>query len=491
MDQDIGVAFPGEGRSSTDLGRRVFADAARVIDPGLAREIDDADWYDGYVELSRRLEQAEADDAAGAAAVPGAGLASLHERIVWAEQGLDRPLQAALDDHDAATPSTVTVDGTGVRDTTARVPYRGTELTGDALRRQADAWVTQGVVEPSAAAALHRVLDEPAWLDCSDLTMVVFGGASEMGPLEQLARWGATTLVVDLPGGRTGGTIERLLRAGSGRGLLPSDGPADDVAAAGIDLLRGAPRVAAWLDEHVDGPVVLGNYVYAHGATNVLVSAAVDALTARLLAAHPDAAVAGLATPTDVYAVPAAAVAASRAGFAEASAVRRVAGRIAASAAGGALLAPNFPDDATGAGVVDCQIPQQGCNYALAKRIHRWRAHAARADGHRVSMNVAPATRTRSVTDRRLLAAAYGGAHRYGVEVFDPATSRALMALLLVHDLRANGVSSDPTSTLDHPLDLLADQACHSGLWRIPWAPRTVLPLAAARGLARPATWRR
>jgi len=52
-----------------------------------------------------------------------------------------------------------------------------------------------------------------------------------------------------------------------------------------------------------------------------------------------------------------------------------------------------------------------------------------------VSFKIAPPTRTRSVVKNRALAAAYAGAHRFGVEVFDPGTANTLMAALLVHDL--------------------------------------------------------
>jgi hypothetical protein len=93
------------------------------------------------------------------------------------------------------------------------------------------------------------------------------------------------------------------------------------------------------------------------------------------------------------------------------------------------------------------------------------------------------------VTSNRLLAAAYRGAHRFGVEVFAPETSTALMAALLVRDLRDPAAPGRPATTLDHPLALFADAAAHGGLWRLPWAPRSVLPLAAAAGL--PATLRR
>ena len=49
----------------------------------------------------------------------------------------------------------------------------------------------------------------------------------------------------------------------------------------------------------------------------------------------------------------------------------------------------------------------------------------ARRDGATVSINIAPLTRTRSVLKNRALAAAYAGAHRFGVEVFEPATTRS------------------------------------------------------------------
>lgn len=494
VEQVAGVAFPGEDRSSTDLARRVVGDATRPLDPSLARDMEaDEAWYRTYVDHHRRLEEAEVADPTGAAEVPATGLASFHDRVVWSERDHDRPLAAALGDHEPRPLRTTTVRGTGEQERVARVPYRGQDVAGDDLRRLLDDMVVRDVVEPSAAEAVHRVLDEPDWLDASDLTVVVFGGSSEMGPLGWLARWGARTLVVDLPGAQRWRQIVEYVRTGSGTASVPSDellaGPDAVVGGAGVDLLTGTPRVARWLEEQladVTGPVVLGNYVYAPGSAYVLVTAAVDALTARVLEARPDAAVAALATPTDVYAVPRAAVEAGTRKFEERGALHRLGGLLP----GGQVLVPNRVVPGDGPSVVDCQIPQQGPNYALSKRVHRWRARQARADGHRVSMNVAPATRTRSVTDRRLLAAAYGGADRFGVEVFEPSTSRALMALLLLHDLRADGHASDPTTELAHPLDLLSEQACHSGLWRLPYEPRSVLPIAAGAGLFRRSTWR-
>jgi hypothetical protein len=131
---------------------------------------------------------------------------------------------------------------------------------------------------------------------------------------------------------------------------------------------------------------------------------------------------------------------------------------------------------------VDCLVAQQGANYALAKTLQRWRAVAAREEGTVVSANVAPATRTRSVTKHKALAAAYRGASAYGIEIFEPDTSRWLMAALLVHDLRNEEGGVAPSG---HPFDLFVHGAAHGGIWRLGYEPRSVLPLAVVRGLFR------
>lgn len=128
-----------------------------------------------------------------------------------------------------------------------------------------------------------------------------------------------------------------------------------------------------------------------------------------------EVALAFLATPTDVFAVPAEAVEASVRNYAErrTSKLLRVPLR---TVSGGRLLRRNYvPGEDPG--INDSPL-QQGPNYLLAKRLQRWRAASARAEGATVSFNVAPPTRTRSVVKNRALAAAYAGAHRFGIEVY-------------------------------------------------------------------------
>ena len=216
--------------------------------------------------------------------------------------------------------------------------------------------------------------------------------------------------------------------------------------------------------------------MYADGAANVRVCAAADTLTLRLQAARDDVALAFLATPTDVFAVPADAVAQSARAYAGRPLAVKLASRPLRTLSGGRLLRRAYRPDAD-PGINDSLVAQQGPNYALAKRLQRWRATVARDSGSTVSLNVAPPTRTRSVVKNRALAAAYAGAHRFGAEVFDPDTTRVLMAALLVHDLNTGG---GPVHA--HPWQDEAYAAAHGGLWRIAWAPRSALGLAALLG---------
>jgi hypothetical protein len=371
---------------------------------------------------------------------------------------------------------TVEVRGDAQPERELSVPYRGGRLRGDDLHRRLVAWVEAGVVEPSCADAVRTVADHPEWLSLPDRTVAVLGAGAEMGPLAALLRWGARVAAVDLPRPALWQRVLETGRRGAGTLLVPVGSDGDPAASAGADLIAEVPEVADWLADLPDTPV-LGNYVYADGATNVRVSVAVDALTLRLSAARADLALAFLATPTDVFVVPREAVDASVAAYAARSRPAKLLGRPLRTLSAGRLLRRAYLPGAD-PGINDSLVPQQGPNYALAKRLQRWRASVARSAGTTVSMNVAPPTRTRSVVKNRALAAAYAGAHRFGVEVFEPATSNVLMAALLVHDLHTGGGPAH-----DHPWEDEAYAAVHGGLWRSAYAPRSALGLAAVLGL--------
>jgi hypothetical protein len=458
----------------------VLTDALATADPAAGAAVTAAakDWRSGYLSPFRAAVEVGLPSYDAAVAVSRAGLAGLHGRMRFGRGEAEVALGEAFALGGGSAFDAVEVKGEGEREREFALPYRGERLRGDALQRQLDRWVEAGTIEPSCAQAIRLVTASPDWLDLSDRRVVVLGAGAEMGPLRALLRWGGDVVGVDLPRPDLWSRVLDAARAGAGRLTVPVRRGADgDLAsAAGADLLEDLPEVARWLAD-LDGPLVLGNYVYADGVTNLRVSAAVDALSVRLLEQRDDVALSFLATPTDVFAVPPAAVAQAQARFGGVHPLRTSLRALS----GGRLLQPNYVDTVLlageQAGLHDSLVPQQGPNYALAKRLQRWRAAVARDAGAQVSLNVAPPTRTRSVLKNRLLATAYAGARRFGVEVFEPATSNVLMAALLVHDLRS------PAAAGTHPYVAEAHAAAHGGLWRQPYAMRSVLGLAVLVGV--------
>lgn len=463
------VVFPRTAtgqRSSSALGRAVVAEALQAADPAAAEAARrEQDWRHGYLRHFRALVESGLAPGAGAA-IARAGLEAVQQRMRAEQDGTEVPLAEALTTFPAGRPlRTVTVEGSGKPEPELTIPYAGELLRGAGLQRQLDVWVAAGTIEQSCADAVGEVAANPEWLDLADLKLVVLGAGAELGPLPAVLGWGGTVVGLDLPRPELQARIRRTAEGAAGRLILPEHG---------ADLLTDLPAVAEWL-AGVDGRLVLGNYVYAPGAGYARLSAAVDALAVHVQQRRPDTALAFLATPTDVFAVPHSAVAQAGERFRQRSRRARLTGRLS----GGRLLQPNYPDGGD-PGIADSLVAQQGPNYALAKRIQRWRATVARQDGVTTSCTVAPPTNTRSVTGNRLLAAAYAGAHLFGVEVFDPATSNKLMAALLVHQLRR----PRPAAALAWQDEVIG--AAHGGLWRVAYQPRTALGLAALRGLSRP-----
>jgi hypothetical protein len=489
-DAKPGVDFPvaADGRRSTSaFGRAVIADALRKTDPaGAIGAEQETNWRTGYLTHFRRVIEAGLSSRPSALAIAADGLASLRGRMRSVRSdGEETDLDDLLSRQAGRQLRTATVTGAAASETEFALPYRGERLRGDDLGRRLDAWVAAGIIEPSCAAAVREVVAHPEWLSMPGRTVAVLGAGSEVGPLPVLLRWGATVAGIDLPQPRIWERVLTTARSSAGTLLAPvaaAAGSAGQEApdagrlttTAGADLTSEVPDIAAWLTG-LSGPLVLGNYVYADGAANVRVCAAADTLTLRLQAARDDVALAFLATPTDVFAVPGEAVAHSTRAYQDRSAVLKLAGRPLRTLSGGRLMRRAY-QPGSDPGISDNLVAQQGPNYALAKRLQRWRVSLARDAGTAVSMNVAPPTRTKSVVKNRALAAAYAGAHRFGAEIFEPDTTRVLMAALLVHDLHADRPEHE------HPWQDEAYAAAHGGLWRIAYAPRSVLGLAALLG---------
>lgn len=501
-----GIVFPPgpDGTPSSRLaGTRIMAAALGALDPEHAQDaLREPRWRHAYPLHFRRLVEGAMRSPEAALACAKAGLAA-----AWDELGFARPdgttatLREALDDGTAATPwHQARLHGLGdACPAPWQVPLRGEMLDGAALAAQIDDWEARGIIEPSAAAALHRCRRHPDWFDLSDRRLVLLGAGSEAGPLRWLARWRANIVAVDIARAPVWQRIAGTVAEGNASLIAPVRKPvaagtdAERWAAdAGADLLAEAPQVAAWLRGLAteQGPLDIAALGYLDGERHVRLSLAMDMVQAALCEADARTTLAWMATPTDVFAVPEATARRAMAAYAERSALQRGLQAPVRLASGDRFFHPNVERiDQHGAGpawgLVDSLVIEQGPNYALAKRLQQWRAVIARAAGQRCVLNIAPSTTTASVVKNPALAAGFAGASAFDIEVFEPATTNALMAALWVHDLRADESAANPRRTLPHPHELFMDNACHGGLWTSAYRARSALPLAAALGWLR------
>jgi hypothetical protein len=493
-----GVSFPesGEGkRSSTDAGKHILAEAVRRTDAQAAEALlAQRNWRQRYPAHLVHQEKLAAREAATANNIAANGLKAVHSIFEFARDEMVLPLGEAMDKLAEPRLRTATVRGkaqfAGPR---LQIPYRGERLSGDKLLRQLDQWCSRGIVEPSHAEAIRTVMRNMDWLDLSQQTFILLGSAAEIGPLGFLAAHRANIVAVDLGRPQVWTRVLELvarspcvlhvpLREPCGRDMPDSE----LVQRAGADLLRETPEVGAWL-ESFENPAAVGCYAYLDGKDHVRLAVAMDALVQRLHAKGSPASFAYLASPTDAFAVPEEAARCAHERYGGRGVVELWQAPVRWMT-GERLYAPNVPDwvaSPTGQryGIYDGLVIRQGPNYALAKRIQKWRALMVRTTGHRASANVAPPSMTGSVLSNRAFAAAYAGARHYGAEIFAPETTNALMGVLLVHDLCSESSVANPDTPLANPLELFMRGANHGGLWRAPMQIRSVLEIAAVRGL--------
>lgn len=489
-DIETGVSFPAtpDGRrGSTPTGKRILAESVRALDPQLASDIEsEPDWRGNYPRLLGRLTSAEARSAEAALHIARTGLAEAHRRFVFVDAGRDLPLSAAVDPTQPAPElRTVHIKPQPARATsrpTLRVPYRGEWLAGDRLLRQLDDWVQRGITEPSFREAVTAVARNPDWLDLSDQTFALLGAGAAMGPYTLLMRWGARVAAVDVP---RPPVWERLIAAAKqspGHLLVPvrTQAPNPDessvAAHAGADLLTETSSVLQWV-EGIEGPLTIGNYGYIPGAAFVPLTMAFDVLFAALIRRRDDVGICYLATPSDAFSIP---LEAAR------MAVRRhrsltplnLAYRSIHRATRGKWFQANFeaiPADGS-YGLVNALIVEQGPNYAVSKRLQRWRMMTSRTDGIRTSVHVAPPTQTQSVLQNPTMGQRQRLNAKIGLEAFEPGASQALGAAILVHDLRNPNSPANPQTPLHHPHEAFMFAANPGGRWRGPYDPSSSVP---------------
>ncbi|MEV6767857.1 hypothetical protein AB0N05_04415 [Nocardia sp. NPDC051030] len=459
----------------------VVADAVRPYDADLAQSVETCrDWRRDYHRVFRGMTALAVSSPMVSHGIAREGLRSVRTMLRFAAGRTVTSLDTV--DVDAEADGTVldTQEVAGTADAVPRleVPWHGKLLAGDSLRGQLSDWRRRGILEPGFVSAVEQVIDNPEWLRLPGFRVTVTGAAAELAPLRPLLSWGADVLAVDRPGRARWARLRALAQSGAGTMRFPIS-----AAGPGVDIVRSFPALAHWITAHSDARPVLGLYAGLPGAAGVRLAAACDVLTESLLAHHPDAAVALLGSPTDCYAVPASVVAAARAHLTERG-IRGNAQDLLHRVAPRSLYRlnyarPIFDADHNAWGLFDNLPSLSGPDYALSQRLPRWRATLAQSSGRTVSFTVAPPAWTPAVhRETPWRTAAYRAASHFGIEVFDPATAGPLLAAKLVADLFA------PPAPSLNPEALFTEGAAHGGLWRQPFAPRSLVAPAALSGVA-------
>ncbi len=365
--------------------------ALAALDPAHAAEaLREPRWRHAYPLHFRRLVEGGMRSPQAALASARAGLAAAWDSLHFVAQDGTCSLRDALA-RPHATLQTAMLRGNGdARPAPWHVPYRGQRLEGAAIKARIDEWNARGIIEPTAASALHRCLQHPEWFDLSDRTLVLLGAGSEAGPLRWLARWRARIVAVDIGRETVWQRIAGIVAEGNATLMAPvrraarsQDG--EWLADAGADLLSEAPAVAAWL-RGLDGSLDIAALGYLDGERHVRLALAMDLIQSAVCESDPRTSLAWMATPTDVFAVPEATARRAISAYDERSAGQRALAMPLRLASGDRLFHPNVerieqPAHGPTYGLVDSIVVEQGPNYALAKRLQQWRALLARDAG--------------------------------------------------------------------------------------------------------------
>ncbi len=469
--------------STSAVGRRIVAAALAEADTNTsARAAKEKNWRSNYGKYFHRLTEMATEHPELAVSIARAGLAEAAKNFEFVGDGGATNLAPLADDTKPLF-VTATVRGTAVVDTSLSVPFNNKVFTDEPLESQIQQWRRDEVMEPEAAEVLLTSLRNEA-PSLAGKKFILLGAAAEVGPCEQLLRRGATVIAVDIPRPALWSKLIQAAEDSAGTLIIPTrqntsanrntDAPLATIA--GADLLTETPEILQWLKQF-DDAICIGCYAYLDGARHVQLAMAMDFLVQHMQADNPQLTYAFMLTPTDSYAVTerVAETCASRG-----TAIGRLTAKLLSAVSGGRLYASNIRGHASGLALIDSILPQQGPNYSLAKRIQRWRATVAQAEGLMVSANLAPATTTRSVTSNKLFEMGYAGCAYFGAVAFAPETTNSLMAAMLLHDL--SDTKGDDDFTQEAPERLFSHNAIHGGFWTAGYQTRSVLLPAVALG---------
>ncbi len=406
-----------------------------------------------------------------------------HRWILLRADGVERPLADSLWELPEAPPlATTPLRGRGRWQPV--VPFEGRSYQGRELGVLGETLVARELATPQVAEALAWIaanaFDKQGRLDLAGRRFALLGAGAEIAPTPILLAAGAEVFWLDVVPPPDKWLVDDGL---SGR-ITTSKGLGD--------LLAYPREIAAALQQFAaPGPIDCGLFAYAPGAGR-------EWRLASAMNAIVDAVGVDRVRSASLYVSPTHPAVLSKQEL-DVAGRRRLAqpGWQTALGALGVLGAAGQTSGAGVAGVAAARVQRsvvriQGASYQAAQYIEkvlameRWAAYgiAGRGGAATLSANVAGITRTRSL-EHPVFAAAYVGCAAFGVETFAVETTRALSALLMIHDLLNPKAPGAPgASRAEHPQALFS-QRVHGGIYGLPFDLQAMLIAASVLGFAR------
>lgn len=394
-------------------------------------------------------------------------LAATHGSLALRAGGRDEPLLDALRRTEPAPP-TERHPAASFEGLEPAVPldgklYRGREVL-EAIDRLREAHHLTHAAHAGLRWIVERAQAQGGRLDLRGERFALLGAGAELSPAPLLLAAGATVRWVDVkPPARAAGTVTRP---------------------GGDDLLTRPLEVAASLREFAaQGPVHLGLFAYAPGASRELRLAGVMDALVHALGAEVVKSVSLYVSPTSPGEMQPEDLAVMEHRRVNPKAWQR------GFALARTLKGPGF-SGTSAAPVARAIISLQGAAYQAAQYLTKLiSAEVLAADGLDgrpvvLSANVAGITNTRSLS-HPLFQVAFQGAPAFGVRIFEPDTTRALSGLLMLSDLL--DPASQPAagaSELDRARHARRRQI-HGGTYDLPWQFESAVRTAAVIGVGK------
>jgi hypothetical protein len=507
--EERGLSFPVDAkgdRSTSLVGKNIIAAAMRGAKTSDCEEAavkceKEKVWRFKYSAHYMKMVKLSAQSPEAALGVAQAGLDYMHSNFDFIDPVSKKSSKFDQYMKDSTGPKgksfkTGTIAGEGPKEAKPLVvPYKGKNLSQDALKKQLNKWADYGTIERDAADAIGSVAT--ADLDLTDEVFVLIGAGSAMGPFGKLLEHGATVVCIDIPssmGPRAVDMWKRLIdtaKKSKGKILFPMRDDAsaqetykteeDLISVVGCNLTEQPAEIANWLLSICPGKTLtVGNYTYLDSDLHVKLSLAADSIMQILGEKRPDTNIAFLCTPTDIHVVTDDAHKAAKKNYGFHPG-RLLEGLIQVLSMGKLLKKNALPPLKTNSDhtikIVDGLSVAQGPNYALAKRIQHWRCMVAYANSKNqgcISSHIAPSTATLSVVSNKTFGWAYGGMPYFEpYEIFQADTTNSLMAAILIYDVSRNtkkNSGANPKNKAKYniktPLEIFRLCSLHGGVWR-------------------------